>query len=155
MPVTEGKAWLVTGRSGDYSDRKEWPVAVYLDADDATAHANAAALRGNEVAAWRCSKCDDLWGYHYDEAGCSERRPTNEYDPAMQQVCGDGAEYGVEPVAFPSVFKQALGEPSPCRYRSEALGEREYTCREPAETDGLCRAHYRLRPGHGAEAKAR
>jgi hypothetical protein len=63
------------GSKGEYSDRVEWPVAVYTDEAMANTHCQLADSRANELFRWRDEHGKTLWSSQ------SENKPRNEYDP--------------------------------------------------------------------------
>lgn len=94
------KLYIVTGTTGEHSDRREWTVAAYWDEATAQAH----AVKAKE------------W---YDEHRCLERRyhdnePKNPFDPFMY-VDYTGTDWTVVWVEFrdklPSEQAPQLAEP--------------------------------------------
>lgn len=81
----ERKVYVVMGGTGEYSDRREWPVAAYLDKAMADAH---------EDAAVRWARAHGL-GFDAD-LGWEERRdrPPSPFDPGMH-VDYTGTDYHV------------------------------------------------------------
>lgn len=81
--------YVVMGGCGEYSDRREWPVAVYTDEALAKEHAAKAEARALELFHWE-DEHGNPWRYTYD----SKTKPVNEYDLGMMQDY-DGTDYWV------------------------------------------------------------
>lgn len=64
--------YVVTGTTGEYSDRSEWLVRAYLSETEAEAHAEKAGAKAAELFATRSNK------YRSPPEG------SNEHDPRMQ-----------------------------------------------------------------------
>lgn len=84
------KLWLVQATCGEYSDRNEWPVAVYADAAAAQTHVQLATEFGKT-----------LW-YRYGEDRYADAAKAafklNPYDPQFQGDDTGPAEYFVAEV---------------------------------------------------------
>ena len=59
--MTATELYLVMASSGEYSDRVEWPVAVYAERIAAERHVLAASTRWKEIEAARIAKRGDGW----------------------------------------------------------------------------------------------
>lgn len=71
--------FVVMGSCGEYSDRREWPVAWYANEQDAIAHSARAAEDAKRIER-ELSAMDVGW---YEVEG-TPRQPKNTYDPGMK-----------------------------------------------------------------------
>ena len=84
------KIYIVFGKTGEYSDRTEWPVVAYTQEIDAQSHVAAATAKAREIkAAIDTYDDDDYDGY------AEEMCKTNQFDSRMQYSY-TGASYHIE-----------------------------------------------------------
>lgn len=89
--------FVVIGQSGEYSDRRDWPVAAYTDRALAERHEFAATKRAKEFHDTTCE---------HGERMCDFCSPCNRWDldaalpvfmgpldPNARSYCGRGADY--------------------------------------------------------------
>lgn len=80
--------YLVIGTTGEYSDRSEWPVAVYWEQGKAAEHAARAKARVAEIVAspeWKAGRY------------CRGPKPENVWDPNWEHDY-TGTDYTVAEV---------------------------------------------------------
>lgn len=86
MTAAPGKVFVVMGQAGEYSDRRDWPVAAYARREDADAHEHAAWARFYELKDWMDPK-GEFWRWSDDPS-----RPTNQHDPGGDSFRTSGAQ---------------------------------------------------------------
>jgi hypothetical protein len=82
--------YLVQATCGEYSDRREWPVAAYADEQAAQTHV--------ELATWWAKAYWAKWaGKRYTQAA-EEVKKLNPFDPAFDDDYNGPAEYSLAEV---------------------------------------------------------
>lgn len=84
------KIWIVEGSTGEYSDRRDWPVAAYKHETDALRHAQLAQRAADEIEAIK--KRDDVDWYAHEPI-------PNPYDDGMT-IDYNGVFYRAYPVSM-------------------------------------------------------
>ncbi len=91
------EVYIVYGRTGEYSDFREWAVCAYATKESADEHAALANKRSGELDKWKCPDCEYGWKYHL--GACTTPRPFNEYDEEFA-LDYTGTDYVVGPVKY-------------------------------------------------------
>ncbi len=77
--------YIIEGSTGEYSDHREWPVAVYLHEDLAKRHIELATQRAHELMQkYDNNYCSYRWGSGYNQRTGPLPEDINIYDLDMQ-----------------------------------------------------------------------
>lgn len=79
--------WLVQAQCGEYSDRREWPVAAY--ADEAAAQTHVQLATEHAKALW------SRWGEERYDDEAAQAFKLNPFDPQFQGDYTGPAEYSL------------------------------------------------------------